>query len=257
MLRKAIRVVIYVLLAGLVGLVVCSWVLYRMTPSWYKPATAMTEEQMVEASNRLVGQLSDLNTKILQEDSAVTWQLNETQLNEYLASAIHTSGQSLPGGLREMMIALEPGRLILAGRHESFGDRVISVHLSMALVDGKLKSAVQSVQVGTLPLPQQFVEDQLAEIALQLEQAIERGRSAADDDPVREKLLEVAPLLLSALRSEALPCEFVWKLGQAERPVRIEDLAIGGDSMKLTFRPLGPPLESTNFERVYIPRDDG
>jgi len=91
--------------------------------------------------------------------------------------------------MSDPLIVLREDTLILAGRVAKLGDRPISLHMKLRIEPDEVAVAVESVDIGSLPLPKQFVQDQLAELRHRLDRAAAqvasdrhggRGRATAD-----------------------------------------------------------------------------
>ena len=252
MLRRAIRITIYSLLGAAVVLAAAMVGLFLHTPGWYRPVR-LTEEEQQAASGDLIAMMSDLNRQAIysppDEPFAVT--ISQQDLNRYLqATHLLDPRAALPGWLREPVVVLQPDRLILAGRVAAARDQPVGLHLNLRFQTDRLDVEVDSVTVGSLPLPQQMIRDQLTDLGQQFEAAKPKpkshGRSTGEpeqentDHPLGGQLADLAGGFLRAVNGQPMPCNYVTP--NSGRAIRLVAIKVAEGSMTLTFAASGKPL---------------
>jgi hypothetical protein len=253
MLRRVIRITIYSLLGAVLVLAAAMVGLYLHTPGWYQPIK-LTDEQQQAASGDLIATMSDLNKQAIYSppDEPFTVTISQEDLNRYLQAAHLLSPQAaMPAWLRDPVVVLQPGRVILAGHVPAAKDRPIALHLNLRFESEHLAIEVESVTVGSLPLPQQMIRDQLADLGQQFDASklkpkphAKSGKPADQEDlehPLGGQLADLAGGFLRAVNGQPMSCSYVTP--NSHRPIRLVAIKIVEGSMTLTFAASGKPLE--------------
>lgn len=237
-LRCIIRIAVYSLLGGVVLIVIAMLLAWRNTPRWYRPARLNTA-QLQRASADLNAQVSRLvnDANYDPPNQPIVVELSQARLNGFI-QALPLYGAKLPGGLSDPMIVLRKDRLILAGRFLKFGQRPVSLHLAMRIDSDRVAVEIESVDVGSLPLPRQFVQDQLGELRHRLEAAGESAKRVGKPGRRQSELVQFGQAFFAAVEGNPMPREF--RTPTVERRIRLDRLELSEGALKLTFVPLGP-----------------
>jgi len=252
MLRRLIRLCIYLALVAIVVVLAGAFILYRRTPDWYRPVH-LTHEQCVEAANGLRIEFGTFQDKagFTPADKPIVLKLTQDQVNGYLQALLDEDTcqvlrgftglhVALPDGMTDPLIVFQKDRLILAARYAKLGKPPVSLHLKLSADPETIDVAIESIRVGSLPLPKQFIRDQLSEIRYRVARAAERlasgdegGVSSMDRDLVR-----LGAALFAAIDGEPMGRDFVTSAG-AHRPMRLDRLELADGRLTVVLIPQG------------------
>lgn len=249
MLRSFIRIVVYSLLGAVVIVLVGLYLAWRNTPAWYQPAH-FSQEQLQEATTHLNTQVTGFQNDVNYEPAGrpIVVTLSQDRLNSYLqALPLYDPRAKLPAGLVDPLIVLKNDKLILAGRIPKLSNRPVSLHIKMRIEPDRVAVAIDSVNVGSLPLPKQFVEDQLAELRHKLDAAAGHVKSGPHPRAGQAELVRLGQSFFAALGGEPMSREF--ETPKLKRKVRLDKLELTEGQLRLTFMPQGPAAERPVFDR--------
>ena len=183
----------YLLAFVLIVAIIASYIGYRMslaTPDWYRPL-AMSQTQLKQAANRgfqklaaLVDQAAALHADEVRRNAAHTQpaaaaptsrpaesmdlSITSDELNALFDQWSKLNGwdEKLSRYVADPQVQLDHGQIILAGRVQQLGGRVVHVHFKPVLTDeGMLDLKVQGVWTGSLPLPTAAWDNQKEKLA--------------------------------------------------------------------------------------------
>ncbi|MCG3179079.1 MAG: hypothetical protein BIFFINMI_01410 [Phycisphaerae bacterium] len=264
-MRKVIRILIYSILLAILTVVVVLAALVLRTPGWYQPRH-YSDEQLNNFANNLVSETGRFldQAGMGPADEPFVVEVTEEQFNGYLHAVAKMAGSGLPSWLRDPAIVILKDRLVLAGKHEKTGDRPISLHLRLVVTPDAVDVRIESIQVGSLPLPRQFITDQLSEIRNRLDQALRRRAEAStkEQDRTTRMMTDLGVAFFEAINGQPMKRTFsdaAW----GNRPIRLEkielaeeerEVSVSGKTqksvvplMRLTFVPEGAPVEGGHW----------
>jgi hypothetical protein len=254
---RVLRAIKWSLLVLVLVLVLSAGLLYWMAsrvPSGYRPAQLTHEQRLHVAHTVLPSDVSAFHN-IVQAGQLDTFSVGEERINQYLASLDEIATElnhARPGtiqkkfqdmGVAEPAVDLQPGSMVFMIRSAEY-EKILSIQIGLEVKDEKVIAEVESVRVGSMPVPRSMVRGQLEKLGKalgRLEQDTRRGRDDADVWNAPSTLLP--SLLKSALEREPLPATFDVRVARSRRDtsslrrVRIEKIAITDDEVQLWLDP--------------------
>lgn len=271
-LKRLLRIFALVLLLCALA----AGVLYHLStrmPAGYTPAY-LTDAQIAEAARivdtqkfpRLLNLASEarnnanLAVKSGTTQAAIvplTITFTQDELNASLWKWTNKHRASYEPYVKQPLIKLEEGRIILMGTVPEY-DKVLSVHLVPAIDEQGLHCTLDSVRIGTLPLPQGLFNKQRARVEASLKARLPAWQSAArmDATGVTNSDFDAAAtarMVLQILDHKPSPAILLLpKLDSPGKsiPVRLTHLQVEQGALTITVQPLQPEERLALLETV-------
>ncbi len=245
-MRRVLLILLALVLLALVAAAVTLYLMAAAAPEDYAPARLSASERARRArefTNKVL--LRDFYNEV-QRSRPFEMTLTEGALNAYLASADEIAGNYphvKPGtvdawmeekNLAEPAIALHAGYLTLMVRSAEF-NKVLSVDVAPVFEgEGSMRVELRGVRVGTLPVPERLVADQLGAIRSAMRgqgRRIERreGSPGISADDLAAALGSVLGAMGGGPISTTLPRDFDGRI------VRLDALEIDEETLRIRF----------------------
>jgi len=219
--RTIAVIVLAALLLGAIVLVV----LVKATPEAYRRTQALGDDEAAvrQFNEQVVNQVGD----VLLDKSGGTRlavEITEAMVNARLARFVgeqDRSGRPVAPVVRDLRLAFEPGRVVVATRvGQGLSGVVVTQHLRCLVEpDGCMRIEVVRLDAGLLPLPGVVMDEAKAV----LRQHLADPELAADDD----KTIDLARAMLEALDGQAV------FIGQGKKRIALDRLTVERGVLKV------------------------
>jgi hypothetical protein len=181
------------LAAVFVGLLVLTWALSRMTPGWYQPLSP-NEDWVIDNADRAEKLMLDLHNVVQRVPlGEQQWSIRQDEVNSLLAirfaPPLNADGsRSAPKVVplvSDPVVVFTPGKVTVAARSTRIpgsdprggvGSVVFSVGIVQDAQDGRMGLVkLDSVWVGSLPVPRSLVNDRLQAAMPSIIKAVEEA----------------------------------------------------------------------------------
>ena len=191
-MRSVFRVLAYAAggaLLLLAGLAIWAYYAMQQVPLFYQQALEVDEQRLVEASDEMVRQTTELISNVLTEGDWET-SFTQEQINGWLAVDLKNNHPgTLPPELRDPRVSISPSGVKMACQYETpVMSTVASLHVAVSLRENNvLALSFRKVRAGTFPPPIELGVNSVgwpaAEIAAWLESRDRRDYGAQSGDP--------------------------------------------------------------------------
>lgn len=248
--RSRARWVWRILLAGVAAvlvLVLISYVLLTSRPAWYQPLR-LSQPGVMHLADQAQHRLLSLRNEAQNPRSGViTWSITQGQLNALLATAFQQTGARAPGAptnsnraVRDPFVRFTRGHITIAATAPQIpGSGVFSVTISVQTLkpsgapvgtSGRHETpvgriAVNSVRLGSLPVPSSLLVNRLQAFLPSLAPSIHRMvDNYAGPQYARSATPQILSVLAAALRGKPFPMAFQFN----RRRMVIERMSVRG-----------------------------
>lgn len=170
--KRMLIVVPLVVILAIIGTVVWGWTQWRATPEYWQVVEAEPGSPAMVEVERRADQFEFWIVERLQQvrEDDGPWQmvLEQNQINEWIATRLRSwlvnQKMRMPDWLHHPMVAVRPGRIILAGdmRTEMVNKVVSLEYVPRSNARGIVDLRLDHVRGGKLPLPYEQVMDSAA-----------------------------------------------------------------------------------------------
>jgi hypothetical protein len=235
-----------------------AYVLSTRAPAEYRPA-ALAPEQQEQHRAELVEQVADFHNQA-GAGQPFRWTISQQQANDYLSSLdafarLDPGNRVVPSremervGLRAPAVAMRDSSLRLMVYSTKY-DKVLAADVAFQFdAQGRLRLAVESVQIGSLPVPASLADQKLATLREQLSGLLRQAQAdgAGAVGPVATKdLAELLAATVSMLDGQAVDPVLPIPGHHTVHRVRIQSVTIADGKLTLEVAPVGPAATSTN-----------
>ncbi len=232
--RQNIRWIRWLALGGgLIGLaaLVTGWMLFQHIPGWYRPM-AIPPDQRQAVRDDFVRTFDSLSEGLNTSRQPFDCRFTQDQVNAWLATREEmwpTSRNWLPRIMTDPHVVLDGEGIRLAVKCLHRGvHTVLHVRLRAEVHQEGITLRLVRASAGSLPVPQAWVEGQLATLDARSWPVGETFSTQIGDRPI--------PPLSGLFAGIVIPNEWVWQNG--EQPFRITGLRFGPGEAVATFQPL-------------------
>lgn len=221
------------MLAG--GALLGVWLAFQHVPEWYQPVE-VPPAQLQAVRDNLVQTQNDFGERLAMSSAPFEVTISQEQVNAWLAAREDIwplSREWLPPGVSEPFVRIEPGGIRVGATCQVGGvQSVVSALVAVAADDDSVDARVLQIRSGSLPLPENWLRDQLARIRPHGRLPREVGGLAVDPAGNSHAMASLADVLTGI----SIPNEAVW--WEPKRPFRVVGLRTQSDTLVVTVKPL-------------------